>query len=223
MTLEPSSSPSCPAKSTFLTLPREIREEIYTQLLDGHLRIRAPCPLSRRAPLKSTSVTPLLATCSQIRDEAAPIIYRKVHFGWLANMTKALSNPVRKALYSQNILEATSQYDIGLIEDCLKAVGRLSRLQRLTLLAVVSAPRTEETQTNAIFKSLSLYRDDLDTVEMLPTTLHINFQLSVIDFSAKMQDRRAFVVTVHGEGPELPTGMVGNPFDLREVILMLAE
>ena len=168
------------------TLPFEIRSIIYFELLDGPLRLRAPCPLTRAAPRKRIPLLSLLQTCRQIREEVTPLLYRSVHFGWLANMTKALSLPARKALYSQNILEATSQYDVGLIEDCLSAARSLNRLQRLTLLAEVSALRCEERYISAIFKSLRLYRDDLSSVDG-PIPFQVEFRLSVIRFEAKVQ------------------------------------
>jgi hypothetical protein len=124
-------------------------------------------------------------------------------------MTKALSNPIRQAFYSRNIVEATSQYDIGLIEDCLKAAVHLNRLQRLTLLAEVSAIRTEDRHINGIFKSLRLYRDDLNSAKSLPP-FHIEFRLSVVDFHAKMQRGRHFARGVHGERTEQPAEMVSN-------------
>jgi hypothetical protein len=122
-------------------------------------------------------------------------------------MTKALAHPSRKALYSRNIIEATSQYDIGLIEDCLRAATCPTRLKRLTLLAEVSAIYAEEKHISAIFKSLRLYRDDLSGVNS-PMPFQVDFRLTVVDFGAKSLNIRPSGAPVHGERAEYPAQMV---------------
>jgi hypothetical protein len=136
-------------------------------------------------------------------------------------MAKALSNPIRQAFYSRNIVEATSQYDIGLIEDCLKASGHLNRLRRLTLLAELSAIRTEDRHIHGVFKSLRLYRDDLNSAKSLPP-FHIEFRLSVVDFHAKMQRGQHFVREVHGERTEQPAEMASYALQHRIITLTFA-
>lgn len=207
--LSPAASPPTPS---LLTLPFEIRSVIYFELLDSPLRLRAPCPLSRAALRKQIPLLSLLQTCRQFRDEVTPVLYRSVNFGWLANMTKALSHPARKDLYSRNVLEATSQYDIGLIVDCLSATRCLNRLQRLTLLAEVSALRQEERYISAIFKSLRLYRDDLSSVDTL-LPFQVEFRLSVIDFEAKMQNGLSLSAPMQSDRVEHSAGMVCGTFD----------
>ena len=61
----------------------------------------------------------------------------------------------------------------------------LSRLQNLTLLAYVSAICCEERHIGTIFRSLRLYRDDLNSVKAA-ILFEISIQLSVVDFDAKM-------------------------------------
>jgi hypothetical protein len=215
MNVESPQSPPTTPKPTLLTLPSEIRFLIFSHYFyrSEPLRLRAPCPLPRAAPPKQPSEFALLKTCRQIHDEAEPFLYRNIHFGWLANMTKVLSRPARKAFYSRNIREATSQYDVGLIEDFLKMAACLSRLQRLILLAEVSAIHTEERQISGIFKFLRLYRDDLSSVES-PLPFEVLFKLSVIDFEAKasfVQNNYSFLGSLaprHGEMIDYPAGMV---------------
>jgi hypothetical protein len=210
MSLEPIDPPVSNQKPTLLSLPIEIRSAIYSHLPDGPLRLRAPCPFSKAPPMKQglvSSPLALLSVCRQIREEAAPFIYRRVHFGWLANMTKALAHPSRKALYSRNIIEATSQYDIGLIEDCLRAATCLARLKRLTLLAEVSAIYAEEKHISTIFKSLRLYRDDLSSMSS-PMPFQVDFRLTVVDFGAKSPNIRPSGASVHGERAEYSAEMV---------------
>jgi hypothetical protein len=136
-------------------------------------------------------------------------------------MTKALSSPIRQVFYSRNVVEATSQYDIGLIDDCLKAAVHLNRLQRLTLLAEVSAIRTEDRHINGIFRSLRLYRDDLNSAKSLPP-FHIEVRLSVVDCHAKMQRGRHFTRGVDGERTEQPAEMVSNALQFRIITLTFA-
>lgn len=95
-----------------------------------------PCP--RRDSL----VASLLRTYRQIRDEASPNLHRRVHFGWLANMIKALASPVRRAFYSANIVEAMAPYNLGWMEEGLKR--RLSQLRRLVLFAEMTVPLRAE-------------------------------------------------------------------------------
>ncbi len=220
-----SSSLNTPASTplpTLFTLPFEIRSVIYSQLLDHPLRLRAPCPLSRSAAAKQKNLLSILQTCRQLRHEAAPFLYRNVHFGWLANMTKVLSSPARKAAYSQYIVNATSLYDVGLIEDCLNAAECLTRLQRLTLLAEVSAIRGEERHISAVWKCVRLYKDDLSSVAA-PVSFDIEFRLSVVDFEAKMQ--RSLVLRVptgtaeHGQLPDI----VSVTMEFKVMILICSE
>jgi hypothetical protein len=192
-----------------LNLPLEIRSLIYSQLVDTPPRLRALCPLSRSAPREQPSLSSLLETCRQVRHEASPIIYRAVYFGWLSNMTKVLASPVRTSFYSQYILEATLQYDIGLIQDGLKAALRLSRLQRFILLAEVSAIRTEDRHINGNFKTLRLFRDDLGDTQF-PMPFQVELRLSIVDLEAKIQRGRPFASRPHGDKVEQPAGMVSK-------------
>lgn len=210
---EPFGPPAPLQTSTLLRPPTEIRSVIYSRLLNAPLRLRAPCPLFRSAPPKHNSPSSLLETCRQIRDEAAPFLYHSVHFGWLANMTKALSSPARKAFYSRNIREATSQYDIGLIEDCLRAAMSLDWLQRLILLAEVPAIHKESRHISAVFKSLRLCRDDLSSVDS-SMPFQVDFRLSVINLDPKTKEVRPFPVQVHAERAEQRAEKVINPPDL---------
>jgi hypothetical protein len=50
-------------------------------------------------------------------------------------MIKALASPVRRAFYSVNIVGAMAPYNLGLMEEGLKAARRLSQLRRLVLFA----------------------------------------------------------------------------------------
>jgi hypothetical protein len=167
-------------KPSFLSVPFEIRAEVYSHLLNGHLRLSPPCPPSRAARKVSKSPVSLLRTCRQIHAEAMPFLYRRIHFGWLANIPKALSNPARRALYASNIVEATCQYDVAIGRTSLECLTTLNRLQRLVLLGEVSAPHAEARHVTAVFDSVRLYRDDLGALDPR-ITFPVFFEISVVD------------------------------------------
>lgn len=215
-------APASTSSPTLLTLPFEIRSVIYSLLLDQPLRLRAPCPLSRAAPPKRSNLLSILQTCYQVRDEATPFLYRNVYFGWLANMTKALTNPARKASYSQYIVHATSQYDIGLIQDCLNAAKCMTRLQRLTLLAEVSAIRCEERQISAVWKCLRLYKDDLGSV-VAPVSFDIEFRLSVVDFEVKLKRNSVLRVSIGTEEQGHFPDIVSRAIKSKMILLTISE
>jgi hypothetical protein len=108
-----------------------------------------------------------------------------VYFGCLTNMTKALASPERRTLYSANIVEATAPYDLGLIQEGLRAARRLSQLRRSVLLAEVMVPlRAKQRHEIAILQTLLVCSDELESVD-LGVLFRIEVGLTVIGFEAK--------------------------------------
>lgn len=100
-------------------------------------------------------------------------------------MTKVLASPERRTVYSANIVEATAQYDLGLIEEGWRAARRLSQLRRFVLLAEVMVPlRAEQRHDIAILQTLLICSDELESVD-LGVLFRIEVRLTVIGFEAK--------------------------------------
>lgn len=184
MDLDLADPPGPRQSGAFLALPVEIRLLIYSRLLDGPLRLRLHRPHSNSAPLRESSVSFLLQTCRQIHDEASPVFYRNVYFGWLGNMTKALSCPTRKAFYSKSIVEVTSRYNRGLIKDCLSGAMCLGRLQRLVLVGEVFTLHYPDNHISAIQKCLHLYRNDLSGIKSV-MPFEVRLRVSVVKYAGR--------------------------------------
>ncbi len=93
---------------TLLTLPLEIRLQIYEYLHGGSLALRRPkstiIPLVARLHLPSSVA--ILQTCRQLRDEATPVFYKSVFLGeaitlsesYLPGMNRLCRGSVQEAL-----------------------------------------------------------------------------------------------------------------------------
>ena len=81
--------------SYFLTLPRELRDEIYTHILPFHKTLKLDAPTWNEAspPFGNAQTSPysleILAVCQKIHAEATPILYSTNHFVFSMGIRRA--------------------------------------------------------------------------------------------------------------------------------------
>jgi hypothetical protein len=124
-------------KFTFLTLPAEMRINVYKHLTRGFLKIcHNPRPQATYEYSKYTCLNlrkkctyVILLTCHKVRDEAYSLVYRRV-FAIHTGAPNCL--PEQKYPWFRSIVEVA--FEFGKLERCLDWACRLPSLQRCILL-----------------------------------------------------------------------------------------
>jgi hypothetical protein len=164
------------AKPTFVTLPLEIRLNIYKHLARGYLRVCHPqyqslsaheklVLLAYRKGGKEPPFIPgldaklhrsILPACRQTHNEAAPVLYRRV---LLIHTSRQDWAPSITLPWVQNITELA--FIFGNVDVCLQWACKLPKLQRCTLLRETWTARSGNSNFRVLLAYLTAVRDQV--------------------------------------------------------------